>query len=179
MRTHSSKKSVAIVRAISRRSRRGIVQLGGMTFPCALGRSGCSHRKFEGDGATPIGIWPVLHVLFRPDCGPRPSIGRRARPISPQSGWCDAVGNRNYNRPVPHPYPASSEHLWRPDRLYDLIVVLGYNDRPRAQGRGSAIFMHMARTGYAPTEGCIALRRPHLLRLLHPSCGLRAVRIGT
>ena len=50
--------------------------------------------------------------------------------------------------------------------LYDLVVVLAYNERPRVRGRGSAIFMHVARAGYAPTEGCIALARAHLLRLL-------------
>ena len=177
MSARGSKKSFAIVRAISHRACRGIIQLGAMTFPCALGRAGLRHRKREGDGATPVGAWPVRSVLYRPDRGPRPSVGSRGKAISPQDGWCDAVGDRNYNRCVRHPYPASAEHLWRPDSLYDLVIVLGYNDRPRVQGRGSAIFMHVARAGYAPTEGCIALSRPHLLRFLQLSCRLCAVRI--
>jgi L,D-peptidoglycan transpeptidase YkuD (ErfK/YbiS/YcfS/YnhG family) len=80
-------------------------------------------------------------------------------------GWCDAAGDRNYNRRVRHPYPASAERLWRQDGLYDLVVVLGYNDRPRLQGRGSAIFVHIARPGYRPTAGCIALARADMLQL--------------
>ena len=85
-----------------------------------------------------------------------------ARAIRPDDGWCDASADRNYNRPVRHPYSASAERLWRSDGLYDLVVVLAYNERPRVRGRGSAIFMHVARPGYAPTEGCIALARAHL-----------------
>ena len=75
------------------------------------------------------------------------------------------------------PYPASAERLWREDELYDVVVVLGYNDRPRARGRGSAIFMHVAKSGYAPTQGCIALARPHLLRLLERLDGRAAVSV--
>ena len=88
------------------------------------------------------------------------------RAIRRRDGWCDAPADRNYNRPVRLPYPASAERLWREDALYDLVVVLDYNERPRVRGRGSAIFMHVAKPGYAPTEGCIALARPHLVRLL-------------
>ncbi len=81
-------------------------------------------------------------------------------------GWCDDPRDRNYNRYVRHPYPASAERMWREDNLYDVVVVLSHNDRPRVRGRGSAVFMHVARTGMTPTEGCVALRLPHLLRLL-------------
>jgi L,D-peptidoglycan transpeptidase YkuD (ErfK/YbiS/YcfS/YnhG family) len=88
------------------------------------------------------------------------------RAIRRHDGWCDASADRNYNRPVRLPYAASAERLWREDALYDVVVVLDYNKRPRVRGRGSAIFMHVARPGYAPTEGCIALARGHLLRLL-------------
>jgi L,D-peptidoglycan transpeptidase YkuD (ErfK/YbiS/YcfS/YnhG family) len=80
-------------------------------------------------------------------------------------GWCDAPQDRNYNRPVRHPYPASAEQMWRVDDLYDLVIVMGFNDRPRIRGRGSAVFIHAARPGYEPTEGCIALAPHHLRRL--------------
>jgi L,D-peptidoglycan transpeptidase YkuD (ErfK/YbiS/YcfS/YnhG family) len=105
-------------------------------------------------------------VLWRPDRGPRPACGLPARAIVPTDGWCDAVGDRNYNRPVRHPYPASAERLWRADRLYDVVVVLAHNHVPRVQGLGSAIFMHVARPGYRPTEGCIALSARDLRLLL-------------
>jgi L,D-peptidoglycan transpeptidase YkuD (ErfK/YbiS/YcfS/YnhG family) len=157
--------TVSIV-ALSAAARRGHLQLGPLRFACALGRSGCRVGKREGDGATPVGRWSVLGVLFRADRVRRPRTPLPARPIRNFDGWCDAPQDRNYNRPVRHPYPASAERLWRQDGLYDVVVVLGHNQRPRVRGGGSAIFMHVARPGYAPTEGCIALQRGHLLRVL-------------
>ncbi len=86
--------------------------------------------------------------------------------LRPDAGWCDDPRDRNYNRYVRHPYPASAERLWRDDGLYDLVVVIGHNDRPRVRGQGSAVFVHVAGPGFVPTEGCIALRLPDLKRLL-------------
>jgi L,D-peptidoglycan transpeptidase YkuD (ErfK/YbiS/YcfS/YnhG family) len=157
---------------------RGIVKLGGLTFACALGRSGRRTRKREGDGATPVGCWRVLNVLYRADRVRRPATRLPVRRISRRDGWCDAPADRNYNRPVRHPYPASAEHLWRADGLYDLIVVLGHNLRPRVRGAGSAVFMHVAHPGYRPTEGCIALKRHHLMRLVARLGAGAKIRIG-
>jgi L,D-peptidoglycan transpeptidase YkuD (ErfK/YbiS/YcfS/YnhG family) len=137
-----------------------------MQFACALGRSGSRVRKREGDGATPVGRWPVLSVFFRGDRLPRLRTRLPVRRLRPDNGWCDAPADRNYNRFVRHPYPASAERLWREDGLYDVIVVLGHNQCPRRRGAGSAIFMHVARPDCAPTEGCIAMDRRHLVRLL-------------
>ena len=86
--------------------------------------------------------------------------------ITPASGWCDAADDPSYNRPVPLPWRSSAERLWRDDDLYDLLVPLGYNDSPPRPGAGSAIFLHAARPGLTPTEGCIALRQPDLRQLL-------------
>ncbi len=156
----------ALVMSLSPAAARGIVKLGSLTFPCALGRGGRRTRKREGDGATPAGRWRLMGVLYRADRGRRPATRLPVWRLAPGDGWCDAPADRNYNRPVEHPYPASAERLWRADGLYDLIVVLSHNARPRVRGAGSAVFMHVARPGYAPTEGCIALERAHLLRLL-------------
>jgi L,D-peptidoglycan transpeptidase YkuD (ErfK/YbiS/YcfS/YnhG family) len=158
--------SAATVTALSSGATRGTLTFAGLRFPCALGRAGCLARKREGDGATPIGQWRVRAVLYRPDRMRRPPTSLPVRAIRRHDGWCDASADRNYNRPVRLPYRASAERLWREDELYDVVVVLTYNERPRVRGRGSAIFMHVARPGYAPTEGCIALARGHLLRLL-------------
>ena len=130
------------------------------------------------DGATPRGRLAVRSVLYRADRICRPRASCRVRPLTSQDGWCDAPGDRNYNRHVRHPYPASAERLWRADGLYDIIVVLGYNDRPRVQGRGSAIFMHVARPDGAPTAGCVALPRAHLLRLIARLARGACVRVG-
>jgi L,D-peptidoglycan transpeptidase YkuD (ErfK/YbiS/YcfS/YnhG family) len=150
----------------SRKATRGFATAGVSRLSCALGRNGRSHSKREGDGATPIGIWRPIMVLYRADRIVRPKTRLPVKPLRPDDGWCDAVGDRNYNRPVRHPYPASAERLWRDDDLYDLIVVLDHNARPRVQGAGSAIFIHLARPGYSATEGCIAFARRDLLLLL-------------
>jgi L,D-peptidoglycan transpeptidase YkuD (ErfK/YbiS/YcfS/YnhG family) len=92
------------------------------------------------------------------------ALPRRA--IRPDDGWCDAPADRNYNRRVRLPYLASTERLSRDDALYDIVVVLDYNIRHRSRGAGSAIFMHVARPGWLPTEGCIALAEHDLRRVL-------------
>ena len=152
------------------------MRLGVLVFPCVLGRAGRRARKREGDGATPLGCLRALRVLYRADRIQRPLTALPIRSIARDDGWCDAPCDRNYNRPVRHPYPASAERLWRADNLYDLIVVLDHNVRPRARRAGSAIFLHVARPDRAPTEGCIALRREHLLllaRQLGPGARIR------
>jgi L,D-peptidoglycan transpeptidase YkuD (ErfK/YbiS/YcfS/YnhG family) len=144
----------------------GTARFAGRLVHCALGRGGLSETKREGDGATPIGIWPLRRLLYRPDRVPLPVTGLPATPIGPADGWCDAPGDGNYNLPVILPYPASAETLWREDTVYDLIVPLGYNDAPVVHGLGSAIFLHLARDGYPPTEGCVALARADLIDYL-------------
>lgn len=169
MKTHGSQPRPApkiVVRGLSARSTRGVLTYGNLSFPCAIGRSGRRAGKREGDGATPLGSFALRRALYRPDRLPRPATHLTLRAIMPSDGWCDAPTDRNYNRRVDHPYPASAERLWRDDGLYDVVVVMGYNDHPRSAGRGSAVFLHVAGLGLTPTEGCIALARPHLLRLL-------------
>lgn len=155
-----------VVRGLSAQARRGVVALGNWRLPCALGRAGRRAVKREGDGATPIGSFAVCKSFYRADRLARPRTRLPLSPLGRADGWCDDPHDRNYNRQVRHPYPASAEHLWRADHLYDLVVVIGHNDRPRVRGRGSAIFVHAAAPGFTPTEGCIALRRSDLVRLL-------------
>ena len=154
------------VSALSLQSTRGWASIGGLRLPCALGRSGRRATKREGDGATPVGAFKVRRAFYRPDRLLRPLTRVPLTPLAPDDGWCDAAGDRNYNRKVKHPYPASAERMWREDHLYDVVVVLDHNERPRVQGGGSAVFIHCARPGFSPTAGCIAFQRPDLLRLL-------------
>jgi L,D-peptidoglycan transpeptidase YkuD (ErfK/YbiS/YcfS/YnhG family) len=134
---------------------------------CVLGKGGVKPAadKREGDGASPIGVWPILRVLYRPDQG-RPRTRLLTAAITPDDGWCDAVGDTHYNRPVRLPYLASHERLWREDRVYDLIVVLGHNDDPVVDGAGSAIFWHLAQPDWRATEGCVAVERATMLAAL-------------
>ena len=160
------------VSAKSAEPTRGLLRAGNLIMPCAIGRTGMRALKREGDGASPCGAWPLREAYYRADrfhLRPRTPLPLRA--LSPEDGWCDAAGDRNYNRLIQHPYYGNAERLWREDGLYDIVVVVGYNDLPRVKGRGSAIFIHVARTGadsldLEPTEGCVALQKGHLLRLL-------------
>lgn len=144
----------------------GLINAGGTVFACALGRGGISAIKREGDGATPLASMRVLSGYFR--------TGRlRARPtrlamapIRGDLGWCDLPQDRNYNRPVRLPYPASHETMLRKDGLYDHCLVLDWNIRPRRRHRGSAIFLHLARPGFKSTEGCVAVTPTVMARLL-------------
>ncbi len=123
----------------------------------ALGRAGVTAAKREGDGATPAGCYPLRQVYYRPDRRAPPRTGLAVRALEPDDGWCDAPGHPAYNCPVKQPFAASHESLWRADHVYDLIVVVGYNDRPAVAGLGSAIFLHLQRPDHGPTAGCVAL----------------------
>jgi L,D-peptidoglycan transpeptidase YkuD (ErfK/YbiS/YcfS/YnhG family) len=112
--------------------------------------------------------------MYRPDAVARPRTALPVRALRRADGWCDAPADRNYNRAVSHPYPASAERLWRADRLYDVVVALDHNRCPRKRNGGSAIFLHVASPGRAPTEGCVAVARPALLRFLR-AIGRRGV----
>ncbi|HEY1722624.1 MAG TPA: L,D-transpeptidase family protein [Magnetospirillaceae bacterium] len=129
----------------------------GKRFICALGKTGTRPDKREGDGATPEGAWPLRAVFYRADRILPPVTRLPLSPIMREDGWCDDSTHPDYNRRIKLPHPARHEILWREDSLYDLILVLGYNDAPVVAGKGSAIFMHVARPGWAPTEGCVAL----------------------
>ena len=137
----------------------GWIKLPRRYAPCSMGRSGVKAPPFkvEGDGVSPVGTWPLRRVLYRADRIREPDTGLPIAPIAADDGWCDAPDDPNYNRQIKLPYPASAEALWREDAVYDLIVPLGYNDGPIRPGQGSAIFLHLARDGYLPTEGCVAL----------------------
>jgi len=146
----------------------GWLDLAGRSVRCALGRAGviAARNKREGDGASPEGRWPIRRFLFRADRAPPPFTHLAGRPLTPMDGWCEAPGDPNYNQMVALPYAVSVDRLWRDDHLYDLIVILGYNDAPVVPGAGSAIFMHLARKGFAPTQGCVALARSDLEAIL-------------
>ena len=147
---------------------KGSVAAGAVLVPCALGRRGAAPAalKREGDGKTPLGTYRIVAVLYRPDRLLRPRTRLPVRALRPEDGWCDDPRDGRYNRPVRLPIRASAERMWREDGLYDLVLVLDHNGRPRARGRGSAVFLHVAGEGLTPTEGCVALPLPALRRLL-------------
>jgi L,D-peptidoglycan transpeptidase YkuD (ErfK/YbiS/YcfS/YnhG family) len=140
-----------------------VADWGAVPRHCAVGRSGIGEKLREGDGLTPLGRWPLRRVFYRAD---RMEAPRTILPISEialHDAWCDIPDDPNYNRLVRLPYASLDERLWREDSLYDLVVVVGFNDSPVVPGKGSAIFLHLARPDYGPTAGCVGLSREDLL----------------
>jgi L,D-peptidoglycan transpeptidase YkuD (ErfK/YbiS/YcfS/YnhG family) len=145
---------------------RGILVAGPLAVPVALGRAGIKANKREGDGSTPRGIFRLKRLWWRADRHPRPRTQLPVRRIGPDDGWCEDPTDRHYNQPVTIPKSSKADRLARKDALYDFIIELDHNTRPRIAGRGSAVFIHIARPGFAPTAGCVALDMSALRRLI-------------
>lgn len=144
----------------------GILRVDDRQYTCAIGRGGFKLDKHEGDGATPIGSYHLKRVYYRPDKGPAPTTKLPTQPINPRDGWCDDPAHPQYNTLVSLPFPNSHEKMWRDDALYDVVVEISHNDNPPIPGAGSAVFMHIAKPDYAPTEGCVALKHADMLEVL-------------
>jgi L,D-peptidoglycan transpeptidase YkuD (ErfK/YbiS/YcfS/YnhG family) len=145
---------------------RAIVQAGPLRLPAAIGRSGVTSVKREGDGATPRATMRMLGGFFRADNHRMVKTRLPLKSIRSDMLWCDAPKHAAYNRLVKAPFAPSHEQMMRKDRLYDVCLVMDWNIKTRKRGCGSAIFFHIARLDYAPTEGCIAISPADMRRLL-------------
>ena len=163
---HRAKASVVTVRAAPGRPSRALVTFGGRTVPAAIGRSGRSALKREGDGATPIAAMKLLSGFVRADRVGAFATALPMRRTAATMLWCDQPGDANYNRLVKAPFKPSHEEMARADGLYDICLVLDWNITSRSRNRGSAIFFHLIRPGYEPTAGCIAVALPDMRRLI-------------
>src|SRR5262245_44432248 len=145
---------------------RGVLLAGFHAIPVVLGRGGIRANKFEGDGATPRGQFRLVRLWWRADRHARPPTTLPARRITPDLAWCEDTSDRRYNRPFRRSANEPGDRLWRADHLYDYIIEIDHNTRPRVAGRGSAVFVHIARPNRGPTAGCVALDTRDLQRLL-------------
>jgi L,D-peptidoglycan transpeptidase YkuD (ErfK/YbiS/YcfS/YnhG family) len=145
---------------------RGVLLAGAQAIPVVLGRSGIRANKYEGDGATPRGRFRLVRLWWRADRHPRPRTMLPTQRITPDLAWCEDTTDRRYNRPFRRAAAEPGDRLWREDRLYDFVIELDHNTRPRVTGRGSAVFVHVARPNRSPTSGCVALDTRELRRLL-------------
>jgi L,D-peptidoglycan transpeptidase YkuD (ErfK/YbiS/YcfS/YnhG family) len=155
-----------IVRRRAGDSRKGWLSAGPLALPVALGRGGIKANKREGDGGTPRGVFRLKRLWWRAERHPRPPTLLPARPIKHDDAWCEDPADRHYNQPVKLSPDSNADRLARADNLYDFIIEIDHNTRPRIRGRGSAVFIHAAREGFAPTAGCVALELGALRRLL-------------
>lgn len=161
-----SQHGLLTVQADSGDSALGWAVLGEKRWRCVVGAGGVREDKVEGDAATPAGEFPLRHVYFRNDKLVLPKVRLPSRPIAEHDGWCDDPRSPAYNRLVRIPNDWSHEKMWREDGLYDLVVVVGYNDDPPEGEWGSAIFLHIAREDLSPTQGCVAFARDDLMELV-------------
>jgi L,D-peptidoglycan transpeptidase YkuD (ErfK/YbiS/YcfS/YnhG family) len=146
--------------------RRGWLTAGGRTVPVALGRGGIRANKREGDGGTPKGTFRPRRLWWRADRHPRPATFLPVRAIRPEDAWCEDPSSRHYNQPLRLERDRDGDRLRRDDHLYDFIVELDHNTSPRTAGRGSAVFLHLARENFSPTAGCVSMTEATMLRLL-------------
>jgi L,D-peptidoglycan transpeptidase YkuD (ErfK/YbiS/YcfS/YnhG family) len=160
------KSKVVTVRTAPRDRRRAIVTFGGVTVPAAIGRSGTSPLKREGDGATPIASMRLIHGFVRGERVRLPQTPLPIKRIAKHMLWCDQPNHPAYNRLVKAPFRPSHEEMQREDGLYDICLVLDWNITSRKRNGGSAIFFHLIKPGYQPTAGCIAVSLPDMKRLI-------------
>jgi L,D-peptidoglycan transpeptidase YkuD (ErfK/YbiS/YcfS/YnhG family) len=144
----------------------GVLLAGRHAIPVVLGRSGIAANKREGDGATPRGRFTLIRLWWRADRLTRPRTRLPVRRLDPALAWCENPADRRYNRPFRRSANEPGDRLWRDDRLYDLVIEISHNTRPRVAGRGSAVFVHVARPDRSGTAGCVALPAKDLQRLL-------------
>ena len=152
------------IRTAAGNPRRGWLTAGGQTIKVALGRGGIKANKREGDGATPKGTFRPRQLWWRADHHPRPSTFLPVRAIGPDDAWCEDPSDRRYNQAVR--MKQGGDRLWRDDHLYDFIIEIDHNTHPRIAGRGSAVFLHLARKDFSPTAGCVSMTEAAMLRLL-------------
>jgi L,D-peptidoglycan transpeptidase YkuD (ErfK/YbiS/YcfS/YnhG family) len=154
------------IRAAAGDPRRGWLTADGQTVPVALGRGGIRADKREGDGGTPRGIFRPRQLWWRADRYPRPRTFLPVRAIGPEDVWCEDPSSRHYNQPVRRNRTRDGDRLRRDDHLYDFIIEIDHNSAPPIKGRGSAVFLHLARENFGPTAGCVSMTKSAMLRLL-------------
>ena len=86
--------------------------------------------------------------------------------IKKNMGWCDDPRSKEYNKPIKLPSMYSCEKLYKKESIYDIIVVLNYNMHPVKKNKGSAIFINIEKKNYKKTEGCVAVKKIHLLKII-------------
>ena len=130
-------------------------------FKCSIGKNGLNSKKIEGDHCTPIGVFKIGKVYYRPDRIKKPDTSLKTKKITKNMGWCDDPYNKNYNKEIVLNKKNKGEKLFRKDNAYDLLIVIEYNTNKTKPFKGSAIFIHLTKN-YGSTKGCIALKKNDL-----------------
>ncbi len=136
-----------------------------LKIKCAIGKKGIGYKRKEGDLITPSGQFRIKFILYRKD---RVKILTKLKKkvIKKNMGWCNDPKSRHYNKLVKLPFAHKHEKLYRKENIYDIILVLSYNMSPIKKNKGSAIFIHVSKNNYKKTEGCVAIKKINLIRLI-------------
>jgi len=156
----------------------GYLNYKNFKFRCALGKNGIKKKVKEGDFITPKGKYKLIKIYYRPDRIKKINSPLKKIKIKKNMGWCDDVNSKYYNKQIKINDKISHEKLYRNDNVYDIIVVLNYNLNPIIKGKGSAIFLHVAKKNYSKTQGCIALKKNELLNLVSKIKKNTQIKIG-
>ena len=143
-----------------------LLKFNNVKFRCALGKSGIGDKEIEGDNVTPRGIYKIVKIYYRKDRIKKITSKFKLVEITKIMGWCNDIKSKKYNQLIKLPTKYSHEKLYRKDNVYDLILVLNYNMKPTIKNKGSAIFIHVTRENYRSTQGCIALKKNNLIKLI-------------
>jgi|TARA_B110000881_G_C18589873_1_gene527244 L,D-peptidoglycan transpeptidase YkuD (ErfK/YbiS/YcfS/YnhG family) len=133
---------------------------------CAVGKRGITLRKKEGDKKTPKGIFSIRSIFYRKDRISKITTVIRKKIIKKDMGWCDDSNSKFYNQLIKLPFKDSAEKLWLIEKIYDVVVVINYNLNPITKNKGSAVFLHLAKKNYLPTNGCVAINKKDMLFLI-------------
>ena len=144
----------------------GYLKYKDFKFKCALGKAGVGKKKIEGDNITPKGTFEIVKIYYRSDKIKKIYSKIKLFKINKKMGWCNDPISKKYNQLIKLPSKYTHEKLHRRDNVYDLVVVLNYNTTPIIKNKGSAIFIHVAKKNYKKTEGCVALKKKHLVKLI-------------
>ena len=145
---------------------------------CTIGKRGIGYKKKEGDQITPLGRYKIKYILYRKDRVKKINSGIKTIEITKNMGWCDDPNSKQYNKIIKLPSAFSYEKLYRRENIYDIILVLNYNMNPAKKNKGSAIFIHIAKKNYKKTEGCVAIKKNELLKILKFLKSETIVKIG-
>ena len=140
---------------------------------CVVGKRGIGLKKKEGDFITPIGQYKINYILYRKERIKKIQSKLRKITIKKNMGWCNDPKSKKYNKLVNLPFNYSYEQLFKKENVYDIILVLNYNMNPVKKDKGSAIFIHVAKRYYKRTQGCVAVKKSDLLKIL------REIKINT
>ena len=138
----------------------------GYKLKCSFGKLGLSRNKKEGDFTTPKGLFKLGLLYYRKDRVKLTKCLIKKKIIKKNMGWCDDSKSKKYNQEISFPFKYNAEKFYRKDNIYDILINIKYNHFPIVKNKGSAIFLHLSKKNYKPTNGCVGIKKKDFLKIL-------------